>query len=404
MWSVAFLVGVMPFVARGQGTPAPAGLGTAKPAASTPAPSQDAGTTTLSVSANLVNLPVLVRDKKGTLLTNLKKADFSLQVDGKPQTIRYFDLDRNLPLTLGLLVDTSQSQRGVVDQEQAASTTFLDQMLNSPGTEAGAQPRTQDRAFILQFSREVELLQDLTASRPKLQEAIKEIGTPNPNARSSDDDNTGNNSNGTNGTYGSNGRDGNARRGGTALYDAVFLAANEVMAKQKGRKAIVVLSDGVDRNSKESMNRAIEEAQRADVVVYAIYFKGQEPHQDYGNNGGRGGGFPGGGGWPGGGGGYPGSRRGGGQQPSQIPAVDGKKVLEKMAQETGGRMFEARGGEKGVVDIYNQIGEELRAQYRLGFTPEKDALADGYHRVDLEIPNQKNMRVQTRDGYYTGTD
>ncbi len=400
------LMCAVPALAWAQGTPAPAGLGAAKPAGQTQTqtPGQDAGAaTTLSVSANLVNLPVLVRDKKGAIVQNLNKADFTLQVDGKPQTIRYFDLDRNLPLTLGLLVDTSGSQRGVVDQEQQASSTFLDQMLNPASTGAGAAPRTQDRAFLLQFAREVELLQDLTDSRPKLQEAIKEIGTPNPNARSADDDNNGNDNSGN----GGNGRSGNARRGGTALYDAVFLAANEVMAKQKGRKAIVILSDGVDRNSKESMNRAIEEAQRADVVVYAIYFKGQEEHQNYGNNGG----FPGGrgGGWPGGGGGYPGGGypgggRRGGQQPSQLPAVDGKKVLEKMAGETGGRMFEAKGGEKGVVDIYNQIGEELRAQYRLGFTPEKEALADGYHRVDLETPNQKNMRIQTRDGYYTGAD
>ena len=123
---------------------------------------------TLSVDARLVNLPVVVRDKKGALIQNLTKDDFVLQVDGKPQTIRYFDKDTNLPLTLGLLVDTSLSQRDVIDEERTASSTFLDQMMTSP----------KDKAFIMQFAGQTELLQDLTSSRPLLQAALKEIDTP----------------------------------------------------------------------------------------------------------------------------------------------------------------------------------------------------------------------------------
>lgn len=379
--------------------------GTPAGAQSTPAPAQaDGKTTTLSLTANLVNLPVIVRDKKGALVQNLTKADFTLSVDGHAQVIRYFDRDQNLPLTLGLLVDTSQSQRSVLDEERDASSSFLDGMLMAP------PDRAPDRAFLIQFAREVELLQDLTSSRPKLQAAIKEIGTPNPNERSTDDNDNNNGNNGSNGNPGGSYH----RGGGTALYDAVYLSANDVMLKQQGRKAVVILSDGVDRNSKETLNRAIEAAQRADMIVYAIYFKGQEQHNnDRGNNngggfprfpGGGGGGYPGGGGggYPGGGGGgYPGGGgRRGGQQPEEN-RVDGKKILQQMADETGGRMFEVKGKDK-VKDIYNQIAEELRSQYRLGYTPDATVTGDGYHRVDLGIPAQRNLRIQTRDGYYTG--
>jgi VWFA-related protein len=381
------------------------GISTAQQPATPPAasPTQtDSKTPTLSLTANLVNLPVIVRDKKGAIVTTLTKSDFTLSVDGHAQTIRYFDRDQNLPLTLGLLVDTSQSQRSVLDEEQTASSAFLDQMLTAP---AGRAP---DRAFLVQFAKEVELLQDLTSSRPKLQAAIKEIGTPNPNEHStSDDDN------------GSGGADHAQRRGGTALYDAVFLSADELLKKQQGRKALIVLSDGVDRNSKETLNLAIESAQRADTIIYAIYFKGEEPHNNQSNNGGYprgGGGYPGGGGgypgggypgggYPGGGGGYPGGGRNGGGRGGQQPearGIDGKKVLQQMADETGGRLFELKGHEK-IADIYAQIGEELRSQYRLGYTPDSTITGDGYHQIDLKIPAQKNLKIQTRDGYYTGS-
>jgi VWFA-related protein len=349
------------------------------------APDQTPSSTaqTIAVDARLVNLPVVVRDKKGALIQNLTKDDFVLQVDGKPQTIRYFDKDTNLPLILGLLVDTSQSQRNVIDEERTASSTFLDQMLTTP----------KDQAFIAQFARQTELLQDVTSSRPLLQKALKEIDTPG-SSNSSDDDS------------------GSRSRGGTTLYDALFLASDELMSKQTGRKAIIILSDGVDRNSKENLVHAIEAAQRADTIIYAIYFKGEESRPQNNNpQHGRGGGFPGGGypgggypggGYPGGRGGYPGGGNGGGNggnYPSQSH-VDGKKILERMAQETGGRLFEVKKNQD-VAQIYNQIAEELRAQYRLGYTPSQDAAASGYHQIDLSV-HQKGLVVQTRDGYYTG--
>ncbi|HEX4651806.1 MAG TPA: VWA domain-containing protein [Granulicella sp.] len=360
---------------------------------------------TLSVDARLVNLPVTVRDKKGALVQTLTKGDFSLQVDGHPQVIRYFDKDTNLPLTLGLLVDTSASQRNVIDDERAASSSFLDQMLTTD----------KDKAFVIQFSRDIELLQDVTSSRPKLQAALKEIDTPPPADGSyvSAPSPTGGSDSGSGSGSGS-GNASDRRRAGTTLYDALFLASDELMSKQKGRKAVIILSDGDDRGSKETLARAIEAAQRADTIVYAIYFKGESPHQDNNMNRhpggmGRGGGYPGGG-YPGGGypgGGYPGGGGGGyprgGSQPSSAPRVDGKKILERMAHETGGRLFEVSKHET-TAQIYTEIAEELRAQYRLGYTPDQATAADGYHQIDLAFtkPDDKKLTIQTREGYYTG--
>ena len=365
-----------------------------------PAQQPEATTSTLSVAARLVTVPVIIRDKKGALIQNVPKDDFTLQVDGKPQPIRYFDQDRNIPLTLGLMVDTSQSQRTVLDDERTASDGFLDQMLTGP----------KDQAFIVQFARQTDLLEDVTTSRPKLRAALKQIDSADtgssrnsnpPDPQSPDPNDTNNQGN-------SNGRRGGSRAGrggGTTLYDALFLSSDELMKKQKGRKALIILSDGVDNGSKESLTKSLEAAQRADTIVYAIYFKGEE-HNSGNNNrgfgfpggmgGGRGGGFPGGGGGQRGGGG--GNGGGGNAQ-----RVDGKKILQRMADETGGRLFEVT-KKQTVEQIYTQIGQELRAQYRLGFTPNEEASSDGYHQltIALKTSDEKKLAVQTRDGYYTG--
>ncbi len=361
--------------------------------------------TTISARANLVNLPVVVRDNKGRLVQTLGKEDFALTVDGAPATIRYFDKDQNVRLTLGLLVDTSGSMRANLDQERVASGSFLDKMLGK------ASPDGPDRAFIIQFGHETELLADLTESKPKLQAGLKEIdGNSGSGAQTdppADPQDQNNNGNGQDRRHGGNGRGGGSGGGGTVLYDAVYLSGDEIMSKQHGRKALIILSDGDDRGSKKTLAKAIEAAQRADTVIYAIYLKGQEGG---GGRGFGGGGFPGGGGGGrhgggggggngGGGGGYPGGGGGGESR------VDGKKVLQRMADETGGRLFEVKG--KQTVDaIYGEIAEELRAQYRIGYTPTAETAAEGYHKLALGLTSAtyKKDVVQTRDGYYTGAD
>jgi VWFA-related protein len=385
---VAVLLAAMVSTANGAGR-----LAAQQPA---PAASTAAPATTLSVDARLVNLPVVVRDKKGALLQNLTKDDFVLKVDGHAQTVRYFNVDTDLPLTLGLLVDAGMSQRDVLDDERVASTAFLEDMLNGPAD--------RDKAFVIQFAKQIDLLQDVTSSKPKLQAALKQIDVQGSSGSSA--------GTGTDSDSGADGRSGErggrAHGRGAALYDALFLSSDELMSKIKGRKAVIILSSGVDSGSKETLSSAMEAAQRADTIVYAIYFKGSEPNPDRGFHredprDGGGGGYPGGG-YPGGGGGYPGGGgRGGGGRPESIPSPDGKKVLQRMADETGGRLFEVSKKES-VADIYKEIGEELRAQYRLAFTPDDKTASDGYHKIDLSVAklNPKDTYVQTRDGYYTG--
>ena len=339
--------------------------------------------TTVAVDVKVVTLPVTVRDKKGQIVRNLTKDDFVLQEDGRPQVIKYFAQDTNLPLTLGLLVDTSLSQRNVLDQEKNASKVFLDQMLTD----------AKDKAFLIHFDREVELLQDLTSSRDKLQAGLELLRTPQYDNSGSDP-----NSSGSGDPQGSGGNGRMHRGAGTLLYDAIYLASDELMKKQQGRKALIILSDGDDRGSKESLQGAIEAAQRADTVVYSILFADKNRDSGFGGPGGggmgrRGIGFPGGG-WPGGGGG---GGRGGGRNP-QEPRVDGKKILDQISKETGGRMYEV--SKKLAIDqIYDSIAEELRTQYNLGYTPDKDNAGTGYHKISLAT-KQKDLSVQTRAGYY----
>jgi len=318
----------------------------------------------VSVKVKVVNMLVTVRDKHGQIVRNLTKDDFTLQEEGRAQVIRYFAKEDNLPLKLGLLVDTSLSQRRVIDQERSASHGFLEQVL-----------RDQDSAFVLHFDREVELLQDFTSSRDKLYSALGAIEIA---SASSDNSSSGPDSGG--------GRRG-MHHGGTLLYDAIYLASNELMKKQEGRKAVVVLSDGVDRGSKESLDTAIESAQRADTVVYSILFKDDE---GYGSSGGFG--------FPGMGGGGMGRHGGGGRRYPEEQRPDGKKVLERISRETGGRMFEV--SKKQPIDqIYGTIEDELRNQYSIGYTPDQPDDSGRYHKIELAT-RQKDLVVQTREGYY----
>jgi len=351
---------------------------------------QDAATT-IAVDVKEVTLPVTVRDKHAKIVRDLTKDDFTLQEDGRPQAIKYYSQDANLALTLGLLVDTSRSQTNVLDAERNASHSFLDQIM----------VQEKDKAFLIHFDREVELLQDLTSSREKLQSALDLLKTPSDRERANDPNDSDNSKSGP-----------GSQHGGTQLYDAVYLASNELIKKKQGRKAIIILSDGIDHGSKTFLDGAIESAQRADTFVYSIYFadnRRDERNDGQRQGGGRGGGWPGGGGgggggWPGGGGGWPGGggggRRGGGQRPAEKPRTDGKKILERISKETGGRFFEVSKKES-VGEIYSSIVEELRTQYRMGFTPDKDSAASGYHHLQLQA-KRKEMTVQTREGYYSG--
>ena len=340
---------------------------------------------TFSSHVRVVNVPATVRDKHKQIVRNLGKDDFILEEDGRPQTISYFSEDSNVPLTLGLLVDTSWSQARVLEDERHASYVFLNQMLHD-----------KNLAFLIHFDHQVELLQDLTADRQKLENGLDSLqaSRPGDDQNNSGGQQGGSNGGGSNGggsngggwpgggrgRGGPGGRHGGSHGAGTQLYDAVYLASDELMKKQQGRKAVIVLSDGVDHGSKVSLDRAIESAQRSDTVVYSILFKDEEQSPDRGF-----------------GGGWGGHHGGGGRRFPQEERPDGKKILERMSKETGGQMFEV--SKKQPVDqIYNQIADQLRYQYDLGYTPDRADLT-GYHKIHLAT-RQKDMEVQARDGYY----
>jgi len=373
-----------------------------KPEAATPA-------TSMQVDANLVIVPVTVRDKKGELIKGLTKENFSLQSGGKEQPIRYFDNDNNRPLTFGLLVDVNHDMQGALGEEKKASQAFIDAMLAQKG----------DKAFVLHFAHDIELLQDVTDDRSRLAHAVHELGTESPTFKTTTDE-------------GMSDIEGRQIHGhGTSLYDAVFLASDEILQAQKGRKALVLITNGVDGGSKEGLTDAIESAQRGNVALYAIYIKPTVPAERWHNGpqtptrSGYPGGYPSS--YPGG---YPGNR-----PPNTNPNdpnnsacqtnpndpncpskpnpgqtrksyVDGKQLLERMCGETGGHVFEVS-KKLSVEQIYAQIAEELRTQYLIGFTPDASAAKGGYHQLDLRMTGayadqQKDHRVdvQARDGYY----
>ncbi|MGI9104482.1 MAG: VWA domain-containing protein [Terriglobales bacterium] len=323
---------------------------------------------TFRSDVKVVNVLATVRDKKGNIVNTLNKDDFVLEEDGKPQTIKYFSRDTDLPLTLGLLVDTSYSQLQALESEKRASGSFVNNVLREG----------KDSVFLIHFDFEVELLQDVTSSRDKMVSALQLLQAPEMQSHG-----------GYPGGRGG-GRRGGGSGGGTLLYDSIYLASDEVVGRQQGRKAIIVLTDGVDHGSKMSLDRAIETAQRADVMVYSVYFEGQEggfQRPIWGGGGGRRGG-----GWPGGGGRFP-------QPTSSGSSDEGKKILERLSRQTGGRMFTVS-KKQPIEQIYSQIQDELRSQYNLGYSPQRtgDNTAD-YHQIRVTT-KEKDLKVQAREGYY----
>ncbi len=322
--------------------------------------------TKFSTDVKVVSVLATVHDKSGKVMNTLTKDDFDLAEDGRPQKIQYFSRETDLPLTLGLLVDTSLSQRDVLSDERRSSYRFLDTVL-----------RPEDKAFVIHFDRDVELLQDLTSSRDKLEHALDQLALPQQNRSNQG----GGGGGGFPGRGGGGGGGGGGAGAGTTLYDAILLASNELMRKPQGRKALVLLTDGVDHGSRVPLSEAIESAQRADNLVYSILFAGQEGSQPVFQRGmGRRGGM----------GRYP--------QPQPSDRTDGKKVLQRISLETGGGFFEV--SKKDSIDqVYDRIQDELRNQYNIGYTSDNEAGGAGFRRIMLAV-KQKNLIVQTREGYY----
>lgn len=327
---------------------------------------QEESDATFAGGVKVVNVLASVHNGKGEVVKDLKQDDFTIEEDGRPEVIKYFSRETDLPLTLGLLVDTSMSQRRVLGKEKDASSKFIDQVLRED----------KDQAFLIKFDAEAELMQDLTPSRKKLQSALNDVeASAGPQLRRRDPNSSG------------GGQGGGRQRAGTILYDSILLASNEEMKKQQGRKALILLTDGDDHGSKVSLGESIEAAQRADTLIYSIYFADQEQSNFNPGLGGPGMGRRGG---MGGGGGR------GRQQ--QMSRGDGKKILQRISKETGGSFFEVT-KKMPIERIYDQIEEELRSQYNLGYTPDKSDAGSGFRKIKVTAKG-KGLVVQARDGYY----
>ena len=303
----------------------------------TPQHDQDEPITTLKVDVGVVQLFFNVKDKKGGLIPNLTKDSFDIYEDGKPQTIKYFAAESNLPLTLGILIDASGSQMRVLDMEKEVGGSFLGQILTE-----------KDMAFVLSFDVNIDLLQDFTSSVSRLKSALNSAKI-----------NTGGGGGGIPGIGG--GPLPSSGNRGTLLYDAVYLAAHDELGQQVGRKAMILLTDGEDNGSQLKVRDAVESAQKSDSIVYVLLCADR--------------GFYG------------------------IGGYSGAGEMKKLTQESGGRVIEVGNKMDKLRDAFDQIAHELRSQYNIGYVP-TNSVKDGTFRK-LEIrPKNTDYKVQSRAGYY----
>ena len=309
------------------------------------APSQDAkppqdqpppqSSQTLKVQTNLVNVFVTVRDKHNGIISDLGKDDFKVLEDGQEQKVAYFAKEADMPITLGILIDTSGSMQNILDAEQDTASRFVHQIM-----------RKKDEAMIISFDFDINLLADFTEDPSVLERAIRRTqinavssgGVVTPSTVPT----------------GSN--------GGTDLYDAVYLACHDQFGSEAGRKAIILLTDAEDTGSKLTLQQAIEAAQRSDAVIHVLRLSDEPFYMSLGM-------------------GY-----------------SGAAVARKMAEDTGGREVEVR-GQKSLEKAFDEISEELRSQYVIGYYPTNDKHDGTFRKIKVDV-NRADMRVLARKGYY----
>jgi VWFA-related protein len=292
---------------------------------------------TLSIDVNVVNLFFNVKDKHGGLVPGLTKSDFLVLEDGKPQQVRYFNAETNQPLTLGILIDASASQQRVLPIEKEVGAEFLHDVI-----------RDKDLAFVISFDVNVDLLQDFTASTRDLAQGLERAKI----------------NSGGGGSSGIPGLGGGpvptAKPRGTLLYDAIYLAADEKLKQEVGRKAMVVLTDGEDQGSKLNIKDAIEAAQKSDAICYVLLIADR--------------GF-------------------------YFGGYGGDRAMRQLTEQTGGRVIEVGNNQKKLREAFDQIAAELRTQYMIGYTPINTRRDGSFRHVEIRSLNH-DYRVQSRAGYY----
>jgi VWFA-related protein len=297
-------------------------------------------TATFKVGVNVVQLFFNVKDKHGAIIPKLTKDDFDIYEDSKPQTIKYFNAETNLPLTLGILIDSSGSQLRVLDMEKEVGGAFLKQILTD-----------KDEAYVIDFNVDTDLVQDFTRDVHRLQAALNKVkinsGITMPTLPGA-----------------GGGPVPTANQRGTVLFDAVYLSAHDMLAKEVGRKAMILLTDGQDEGSRLKIQDAIEAAQKADAIVYVLLCADRGSYLSAGM-------------------GY-----------------FGEGDMRKLTEPTGGRVINVGNKFDKLKEAFDQIASELRNQYNIGYTPSNPKLDGSYRK--LEIKNKQNYKIQARAGYYAG--
>ena len=339
-WPIAALLlplGCFAIPGRAQLAPSP----DAPPVSTAPAqPEDDQPVETLKLNVNLVDVVFNVKDKNGNLVPHLTKDDCTISEDKTPQTLKNFSADSDLPLTLGILLDTSGSEYRTLPLEQEVGGQFLSEVL-----------RKKDQAFLVSFDVNVDLLQDFTNSPRLLSRALNkaEINTAGGNGAAGIPGAGG----GTVPIYGD--------PKGTVLYDAVFQASNDKMSEEQGRKALILLTDGEDEGSDHKIAEAISAAEKANTIVYVILIADREAFGTFG--------------------------------------YSGYSAMKRVTEETGGRLINVGNNGKKLEAAFRQIEDELRTQYVASYTP-TNAKADGTFRHLAVQCRGDGLKVQTRRGYF----
>ena len=312
---------------RAQEAPSPTGP---PPTSSAPAQQDLPGDfQTLKLGTNLVNLYFSARDKNG-FITDLKKEDCLVAEDKKPQDIRNFTQEKSLPLTIGILLDTSGSQTNVLPLEQTSGAEFLKDVLTP-----------KDEAFLISFDINVDLLADYTNSQREIKRALDKARI-----------NTG---------AGTGSITGNAEPKGTLLYDAVYLAAHDKLRQEAGRKVLILLTDGGDQGSQETLKTSIEAAQKANAIIYVILIADRQAYAQMGM------------------------------------IYTGSRDMEQLATQTGGRVINVGNSDKKLRQAFDQIQDELRTQYLLSYAPKNTEFDGKFRNINLDCGS---LKIQTRKGYY----
>src|ERR1700761_8021738 len=291
---------------------------------------------TLNVNVNLVDIYFSARDHNG-FVAGLSKNECQLYEENKLQTIKNLTAEKNLPLTIGILLDTSGSQEHVLPLEKESGERFLKEVITA-----------KDEAFLISFDVNVDLLADFTNSPRELSRALEKTSI-----------NSASSSAGIPGIGGGPIPTGNPR--GTLLYDAVYLAAHEKLNSQAGRKIMVLLTDGGDQGSQETLKSAAEAAQKSNAIVYVILIADRQFQGGYG-------------------------------------PFSGAGAMRQLAADTGGLVIDVGNNGRKLEDAFDQIQDELRTQYLASYTPENKTADGKFRKIKLDCG--KGLDIQARKGYY----